>query len=147
MPTVKRSRELRADPDGIWDVLADPHQLPRWWPGLERVEEATPHTWTKVLRTKKGRPVRADFTRLEAQRPRRVLWRQELAESPFERILSEATTEITLEPRGPATRVEIRAVRRLRGMSRFGGFMVRWATRKQLDEALEGLGTATEGRS
>ena len=147
MPTVKRSRELRADPDTVWDVLADPHQLPRWWPGVDRVEEVTPHAWTKVLRTKKGKPVRADFTRLEAQRPRRVLWRQELAESPFERFLSEATTEIILEPRDAATRVEMRAIRRLRGLSRFGGFMVRRAARKQLDEALEGLGTATEGRS
>ena len=31
---------------------------------------------------------------------------------------------------------------KLRGSSRFGGFMVRRATRRQLDEALDGLGRA-----
>jgi hypothetical protein len=35
--------------------------------------------------------------------------------------------------------VKLTAVRRLRGLSRLGGFMVRRATRKQLDEALDGL--------
>jgi uncharacterized protein YndB with AHSA1/START domain len=121
-------------------VVSDPHHLPRWWPGLQRVEEATPEAWTKVLRAPKGRAVRADFTRVAAEAGRRLAWRQEVAESPFERILSEAVTEITLAPdEGGSTRVELCARERLRGLSRLGSPMVRRATRKRLNEALEGL--------
>ena len=38
-------------------------------------------------------PVRADYTLVEADPPRRTVWRQELEESPFERIFSSAVTE------------------------------------------------------
>ena len=140
MPTVTRSRTIAARPDALWEVIADPHHLPRWWPGVQRVEEATPTTWTKVLRTPKGRSVRADYTRVAAEPERRLAWRQEVEESPFERILASAMTEVLLEPAGEeATKVALRATQRLRGMSRLGGFMVRRATSRQLDEALEGL--------
>jgi hypothetical protein len=47
---------------------------------------------------------------------------------------------MTLEPDGEGrTRVELRAEQKLRGSYRFGGFMLRRATRRQLDEALDGL--------
>jgi uncharacterized protein YndB with AHSA1/START domain len=138
--TVRRARTVAAGAEELWELVSDPDHLPRWWPGVVRVEEASPVAWTKVLSTPKGRVVRADFTRAEAEPPRRLVWRQELVESPFERILSEAVTEIALEPEGEAaTRVELRALRRLRGLSRLGGLMVRPATRRQLDEALDGL--------
>jgi hypothetical protein len=110
--------------------VSDPYHLPRWWPGVQRVEEASPEAWTKVLRTDRGNPVRADFSVVEREAPARLVWRQELEESPFERILSRAETEISLsaqDSRGP-TRVELRATRRLRGLSRLGSFMVRRAT-------------------
>lgn len=137
---VARSATVTAPRDAVWKVVSDPEHLPRWWPGVARVEEASADAWTKVLTSPKGRAVRADFTRAEAEAPRRLVWRQELLETPFERILSEAVTEIELEPEGEeATRVSLRALRRLRGMSRFGGFMVRRATRRQLDDALAGL--------
>ena len=144
MPTVTRSRTIPAEPDAVWDVIADPHHLPRWWPAVRRVEEASPAAWTKVLSTPKGKTVRADFTRVSAQRPRRLVWRQEVAASPFERFLAEAVTEISLEPvAGDSTKVGLRAVRRLRGMARLGGLMARRATARQLAEALEGLERVT----
>lgn len=140
MPSVKRSRTIAADPDDLWAVISDPHHLPRWWPGVERVEDATAGTWTKVLRSPKGKIIRADFTRVESERPRRLAWRQELEESPFERMMSQSVTELSLDPaEGEATRVELRATQRLRGLARFGGFLVRRATGRQLDEALDGL--------
>jgi uncharacterized protein YndB with AHSA1/START domain len=137
---VSRTRTIAAAREEIWAVIADPEHLPRWWPGVRRVEEATPLAWTKVLTSPKGKAVRADFTREAAEEPRRLVWRQELLETPFERIMSEAVTEIELEPEaGAGTRVRLSALRRLRGLSRLGGFMVRRATRRQLDEALDGL--------
>lgn len=140
MPTVRRTRTIDAPPEQLWAIVANPHQLPRWWPAVRRVEDASPEAWTKVLLSPRGKMLRADFTRLAEDEPRRVAWRQEVDESPFERILAESVTEISLERAGPSsTRVELRASRRLRGLARLGGLMVRRATRKQVEEALEGL--------
>jgi uncharacterized protein YndB with AHSA1/START domain len=140
MPTVLRGRTVPATPQAVWEVLADPYHLPRWWPRVERVEDATPDAWTTVMRSSSGRTVRADYTRTDAHRPRRLAWRQEIEETPFERVFAEALTEITLKPDGDAsTRIELKAVQRLRGRSRFGGFLARRAARRQLDAALDGL--------
>jgi len=140
VPSVKRARSIRASSQALWDVVVDPAQFPRWWPDVVRVEDATSVAWTKVLSTPKGTTVRADFTRLAAEEPRRIAWRQEIEESPFERILSENRTELRLEPETDgATRVELQSVQHLRGYSRFGGFLFRRATRRKLDEALDGL--------
>ena len=141
MPSVARSRTIDASRDELWRLVSDPYHLPRWWPRVERVEDATPDAWTTVMRSSRGRAVRADYTRTDARRPQRLRWRQELEETPFERVFREAVTEIELEPAGAdATRVELRALQRLRGRSRFGGFLARRAARRQLDEALAGLG-------
>lgn len=147
MPRVRRRRLLDAEPGAVWAVVSDPRRLPAWWPGVERVEEAQPEAWTKVLRSRQGKLLRADFTRVEVEPPRMLEWRQEVEESPFERFLSDARTRVSLEPSGNgATRVELESTRRLRGLARLGWPLVRRATRKQLDEALRGLGWATAAR-
>jgi uncharacterized protein YndB with AHSA1/START domain len=140
VPAVRRSRTVAAPRDEVWDVVSDPHHLPRWWPNVQRVEEVTEDGWTNVLRTEKGKAVRADFTRVAAEPPRRLVWQQEVEESPFERILSRSVIELSLEPDGDrATRVSLRLDQGLRGMYRFGSVGVRRAARRQLDEALDGL--------
>jgi uncharacterized protein YndB with AHSA1/START domain len=140
VPTVRRARTIRASSQALWDVISDPSQFPRWWPDVVRVEDATAVAWTKVLTTPKGVSVRADFTRLAAEEPRRIAWQQEIEESPFERILASNRTEVRLEPEGDgATRVKLETVQHLRGYSRFGGFLFRRATKRKLDEALDGL--------
>ena len=146
MPTVARARTIPVERQAVWDVVSDPYHLPRWWPRVERVEDATREAWTTVMRSPRGRAVRADFTRTEAHQPKRLAWRQELEESPFERVFAEAITEVSLEPDGDgATRVELKAVQKLRGKSRYGGFMARRAARRQLDDALDGLHNALAG--
>ncbi len=35
--------------------------MPRWWPGVGRMEGVEEDRFTQVFKTKKGRPVRADF--------------------------------------------------------------------------------------
>ena len=138
--TVRRKRTVAAAPDAVWDLVSDPHSLPRWWPQVQRVEDVTGDAWTKVLRTPRGRTVRADYTRVEWRPPNRIVWRQEVEESPFEAILDEAVTTVAVEAAGGAeTRVELTTEQELRGRYRFGGFMLRRATRKQLDEALDGI--------
>ena len=140
MPVVTRTRTVRAAPDDVWELVADPFHLPRWWPAVARVEDASPQAWTKVFVSSRGKPVRADYTTLESRRPRVLVWRQELEESPFERIFSSAVVRIDLEPEGEdATRVALTADEQLRGRYRLGSFLVRRAARRRLDEALEGL--------
>lgn len=138
MPTTSRTRRIDAPRDAAWDLVADPHHLPRWWPKVRRVEHVGPHGWTKVFVTDRGRTVRADFTLLEARRPELVSWRQELEGSPFERLLDEAVTEVRLEPAGAATEMTLVLRQRLRGWARLAPFLVRRGTRRLLDEALDG---------
>lgn len=145
MPTTSRTRQIEADRDAAWELVSDPHHLPRWWPKVKRVEHAGPHGWTKVFVTERGRTVRADFTRLEARRPELVSWRQELEDSPFERVLEEAITEVRLREAGAATDVTLVLRQRLRGWARFAPFLVRRATRKLLDEALDGVQRCLSG--
>jgi uncharacterized protein YndB with AHSA1/START domain len=139
VPTVSRARTIPAGGEEVWALVSDPSHLPRWWPDCVRVEEATPEAWTQVLGTGTGKTLRADFTRVEAEPGRHLVWRQELEESPFERLMSEAVTEVSLEPDSQGTRVELRTRQRPRGLARLGGFMFRRAARRKLDEALDGL--------
>jgi uncharacterized protein YndB with AHSA1/START domain len=139
VPTVVRKRTVQAEPDRVWGIVSDPEHLPRWWPGVARVEDAQAEVWTKVFTSPRGRSLRADFTRVEADPPRRLVWRQEIEHSPFERFMTESLTTLELVPEAGATQVSIRIAQKLRGMARFGGFMVRRATRRQIDEALDGL--------
>ena len=139
MPTTRRTRTIAAPPEDVWRVVGDPHHLPRWWPRVRRVESVDSQSFTMVLLTEKGKPVRADQRLLHSERPRHRAWRQELEDSPFERLMDEAVTEIALVEAGGATDVSIELRQKLRGMARFGGFLVRRANRRLLDEALDGL--------
>ena len=140
--TVKRQRTIAAAHDAVWELVADPWHLPRWWPQVQRVEEVTDaaDAWTKVLHTPRGKTVRADYTRMSWRPRHEIVWRHEVEESPFEMILDESFTTITMEPVGEdATRVELRADQELHGRYRLGSLMLRRATRRQLDQALDGI--------
>jgi uncharacterized protein YndB with AHSA1/START domain len=139
MPTARRSRTLAAAPEQVWETVADPHHLPRWWPRVERVEAVSGERFTEVLGTDRGRSVRADFRVIDSRAPERRAWEQELAGSPFERMFAAARTEVTLAPDGTGTRVTLVVSQRLRGAARFGGWVVRRATGRVLDEALGAL--------
>jgi uncharacterized protein YndB with AHSA1/START domain len=125
--------------DELWRVVSDPDQLPRWWPGVTRVEEATPLAWTTVLTSPKGKSVRMDFTRVVAEEPTRLVWRQEVEQSPFERILAEATTSVELAPAEDGTRVAVALDQKPRGWARFAPLQFRAAGRRQVQGAVEGL--------
>ena len=139
MAVARRTRTIPAPPQEVWAVLEDPHHMPRWWPGVERMEGVEADRWTQVFKTKKGRSVRMDFRLLSSEPPYGRAWEQEVVGSPFERVLIESVTEVALEPDGAGTRVTIAQRQKLKGYSRTGGFMLRRATAKKLDEALDGL--------
>ena len=137
---VRRERSLGAQPADVWRLVSDPARLPLWWPGVTRVEEASPEAWTNVLTSPKGgKVVRADYSLVEADEGRRLLWRQEVEESPFERLLAESTTEIELAPDDGGTTVMVSLRHRPRGWARLSPFQLRAAASRQVEEALEGL--------
>lgn len=145
MPNVKRSAHISAAPKRVWRVVSDPNALPRWWPrvlrveGVEKTSGGARSHWTKVLGTREGRGVRADYRCLHSTNERRYVWEQELEDSPFARHLSAAEIEILLEPEDEGTRVTVISRQKLRGLSRLGGPLMRGAAKRLLDEALEGL--------
>ena len=148
---ARRTRVIAAPTQALWEVVADPHHFPRWWPGVVRVEGVHEDRFTQVYTTKRGRSVRMDFRLTASEPPQhrgsgRVSFEQEVTGTPFERVLNASMTEVELEPDERGTRVTIAQQQKLRGYSRTGGWMLRRATGTRLQEALEGLERATAGR-
>ena len=138
---VRRSRTVAAAPEAVWRAVADPRSLARWWPRVERVKSVSDDGWTTVLRSERGRALRADW-RLEASEPGVRAWAQELEGTPFAKVLAFRRVEVRVEAVGDGSRVEIEMSQRGRRMARFGSFMLRRAARKELDGALDGLARA-----
>ena len=147
LSTATRTRVLDgASVEDVWAVVADPYQMPRWWPGVERMEGVDDDRFTQVFKTKRRRTVRADFRLLASEPPGgeytggHRTWEQEVEGTPFDRVLVESITEIGLEPAPEGgTRVTLAQRQRLRGYSKTGALAMRSATAKRLDEALERL--------
>ena len=101
VPVVSRSRTVPAAPERLWTAVAGPRAPARV---VARASSAsrTPHArrGPPCSVTPKGRTLRADYTLLESDHPRRLRWRHEVEESPFERILASSVTELELEPAG-----------------------------------------------
>jgi uncharacterized protein YndB with AHSA1/START domain len=149
----ERSRLLVATPASVWEAVADPSQMTRWWPGVARVEGVEEDRFTLVFQTKRKRPVRMDFRVLASDAPGtgdepsgHRAWTQEVTGTPFERVLEESITEVLLDPaQGGTTMVTIAQAQKLRGYSRTGALLMRRATDKRLDEALETLEQIVRG--
>jgi uncharacterized protein YndB with AHSA1/START domain len=141
VPTARRSRTIAAPVEELWEVIGDPHHLPRWWPRVTRVEDVEGDAFTEVMRTAKGKLVRADFQVVETdEHTRSLTWEQRLAGTPFAHLMSSAETRVRLEHVEQGTSVTIELRQTLTGFfPRFGGFMVRRAAAATIEEALDGL--------
>jgi uncharacterized protein YndB with AHSA1/START domain len=148
MPRVTRRRSIGAAPAEVFSLVSDPYNLPRWWPRTVRVENVERTSggrrsqWTKVLETADRRGVRADFRCISSAEGERYVWEQQVDGTPFGRILRSSVIEIGLEPDGGGTDVRLTSRQTLRGLSRLGSPMMRRATRRTLDEALDGIEAA-----
>jgi uncharacterized protein YndB with AHSA1/START domain len=145
MPKVSRKRVIAAPVDAVWELISDPHSLPRWWPKTTRVEDVrgpedgTGVAWTSVLGTERGTGVRADYRCTTREPNRAYAWAQQLEGSPFQRVLKAAEVTVTLAPEGSSTEVTVTASETLRGLSRLGSPMMRGAAGGRLDDALDGI--------
>lgn len=145
MPRVSRSRLVPAAPDEIWRLVSDPHSLPRWWPRTTRVEAVRElgrgrrSRWTKVLLTRRGSVVRADYRCVSSVERERLIWEQELENTPFEKLLLSNRLSVSLLPEGAGTKVTLEAEQKMRGLSRLGSPMAARAARGTLSEALAAI--------
>jgi uncharacterized protein YndB with AHSA1/START domain len=143
MARVSRKRTVSASREDVWQLVADPYSLPRWWPRVMRVEgvegEGQNRQWTKVLGTSEGRSVRADFHCTAAVEPEQFGWEQDIEGTPFERHLRHYAVEASLVEANGGTEVTLAASQTLRGLSRLGSPMMRRGQGSLLEEALEAL--------
>lgn len=148
MPRITRRRTIEAPVEDVWRLISDPYNLPRWWPRVGRVENVDRtkagrrSQWTMVLETSEGRGVRADYRCVSSAEGERYVWEQQLAGSPFDRILQSSMIEIRLGAAGEDTEVTLVSRQKLRGFSRLGSPMMRKATGDTLNEALAGIDRA-----
>ncbi len=86
-----------------WRLLADPHNLPRWWPETVRVEsvEGAPGArrsrFTQVFESTRGKAVRADYRIIDSTQGERLVWEQRIEGTPFEKFLRSAALEMRLD--------------------------------------------------
>jgi uncharacterized protein YndB with AHSA1/START domain len=142
VPTARGKRTINASPQELWEVLGDPHHLPRWWPRVSRVEAVERDAFTEVLTSAKGKIVRADFRLVDAVDQNRIVWAQQVENTPFARVLKSAETEVSLAGAADtsATEVTVEMRQSLQGfLARLGGHLVRRAAGSTIEEALDGL--------
>jgi uncharacterized protein YndB with AHSA1/START domain len=128
-----------ATAEEIWGIVSDAHHLPRWWPGVTRVENVAGDRFTEVIPTRRGKPMRLDFRIVESLAPERLTWTQDLQGTPFERLLSAWTTTITLLSDGDACIVTLEESQQLKGSLRAGALLQRRPARRRVESALQGL--------
>jgi uncharacterized protein YndB with AHSA1/START domain len=167
MPTASDTREISAPAGELWELVSDPHHLPRWWPRVERVEGVEDSSFTQVLRSDSGKVLRADFDVSERDdRQMRLVWSQQVAGTPFARVLSSSEIELKVTPRmgmdqSAATDVTVTLMQTLPGwlagspptpgarmhggsifsglFARLGSPLIRKAAARTVREALDGL--------
>jgi len=139
---VTRSRTVPIPLDDVWAVVGDPHHLPRWWPLTERVEAVDPQAWTSVLRSDRGKVVRADYQVEEHEPPRRRAWSQAIEGTPFEKVITERRVEVRVEPAEAGSTVTLELRQRSRKLGRFGDLVLRGPAGRELDAALAQLAEA-----
>jgi uncharacterized protein YndB with AHSA1/START domain len=149
VPTVRVHATVAATPQETWRLVADPHQLPRWWPRATRVEGVTGKGFTLVMTSARGRDVRADQRIVAEDRTRRRVWAQRIDGTPFASTFVSSETEVRLEPAdgGAATVLTVEVRQKLRGGAKLGGVFASRATRRQLRTALAAARAELEGAS
>jgi carbon monoxide dehydrogenase subunit G len=89
--------------------------------------------------------VRAEFRCRRSREPDEYEWEQEIEDTPFAKVFKTSVTTVALDDADGGTRVTLQLDQDLRGLSVLGGFMMKRASRDQLEAALDGLERALAG--
>jgi uncharacterized protein YndB with AHSA1/START domain len=139
---ISRTRTVPAAPATVWRLVSDPRSLPRWWPRTERVENVRRDGWTTVMRTDRGRVVRADWRLAGERRGEQRAWSQAVEGTPFAKVIAERRVEVRLARAGEGTEVTLELHQRSRKLGRVGDLALRGPARRELDAALAQLAEA-----
>ncbi len=95
-----------------------------------------------MLRSDRGRVVRADWRLEDAEPPRRRAWSQALEGTPFEKVLSERRVEVRVEPAEAGSTVTLELRQRSRGSAASATWSCAARRARELDGALAQLAEA-----
>lgn len=129
-----------ASPEEVWHRVSDGSRLVAWWPRAERAEDVQGATFTLVLRSSRGTPMRTDWHVGRSRRPEVQRWEQDLAGTPFARAFASSAVEVRIEPgkRGGSA-VTVAVERELAAKGAAAGLLGRRASKRHAGEALAGL--------
>ncbi len=92
-----------------------------------------------VVRSSRGVPVRMDWRVAGSRRERLQRWEQDLAGTPFARVLKASAVEIRLEPADEGCRITVAVERELENRGLIAGWFGRRASRRHAGDALARL--------
>lgn len=144
------SGTVPATPADVWHLISDPGRAIAWWPHAERAEDVSGGRFTLVVRSSRGVPVRMDWRVAASRRESRQRWEQDLAGTPFAKVLRSSAIEIRLEPAGDGCEITISVERELENRGLVAGWLGRRASRRHAGDALSRLSrlaTATASAS
>ncbi len=103
MPTTRASRTIAAPVQELWELMLDPHHLPRWWPRVTRVEDVARRCVHRGDEDQEGQDSCVLTSTCRATRPPHSLtWVQRIEGTPFASVLTSAETELRLTSAGDA---------------------------------------------
>lgn len=123
----------------VWHLISDPGRAVSWWPHAERAEDVDGGRFTFVVRSSRGVPVRIDWRVAASRRERLQRWEQDLAGTPFARVLKASAVEIRLEPAGEGCRITVAVERELENRGMIARWFGRRASRRHAGDALARL--------
>ncbi len=130
---------VAASPADVWHLISDPGRAVAWWPHAERAEDVTGGRFTFVVRSSRGVPVRMDWRVAASRRERLQRWEQDLAGTPFARVLEASAVEIRIEPAGDGCAITVAVERELTNRGVIAGWFGRRASRRHAGDALARL--------
>lgn len=133
------SGTVPAAPADVWHLISDPGRAVAWWPRAERVEDVSGGRFTLVGRSSRGVPVRMDWRVAASRRDQRQRWEQELAGTPFAKLLRSSAVEIRLEPADAGCRITVSVERELENRGLAARWLGRRASRRHAGDALARL--------
>lgn len=134
------SGTVAATPADVWHLISDPGRAVAWWPHAERAEDVSGGRFTFVVRSSRGVPVRMDWRVAASRRERVQRWEQDLAGTPFARVLKASAVEIRLEPTDDdGCRITVAVERELVNRGPIAGWFGRRASRRHAGDALSRL--------